>query len=131
MEPSDFAGWLTALSSLKAAQRRIVFRELALAEADDPCEEGVEISVPGPAAADADWAEKRGDASATAFCGSGARDIFREIAKECQSARKRDPLSASKRDPFRSALGMTVRRADVARVNLGRSRAAERLPGVQ
>ncbi|HKN28273.1 MAG TPA: pyruvate kinase [Roseiarcus sp.] len=50
---------------------------------------------------------------------------------ECQSARKRDPLSASKRDPFRGALGMTARRADVARVSLGRSRAAERLPGVQ
>jgi hypothetical protein len=26
MEPSDFAGWLTALSSLNAAQRRMVFR---------------------------------------------------------------------------------------------------------
>ncbi len=35
------------------------------------------------------------------------------------------------RGSFRGALGMTVRGADVARVNLGRSRAAERLPGVQ
>lgn len=85
MEPSDFAGWLTALTSLNAAQRRIVFRELALAEADDPCEEGIEIFVPGPAAADADRAEERGEATATAFCESGARDIFREIAKERHS----------------------------------------------
>ena len=37
---------------------------------------------------------------------------------------------ASKRDPIRGTLAMTVRRADVARVNLGRSLAAERLPGV-
>ena len=44
---------------------------------------------------------------------------------------KRDPVSATKRDAFRGALGMTARRADVARLNLGRSRAAERLPGVQ
>jgi len=33
--------------------------------------------------------------------------------------------------PFRGALGMTARSAGFARVNLGRSRAAERLPGVQ
>src|SRR5271165_135135 len=72
-------------ASLNAAQRRIVFRELALAEADDPCEEGIEIFVPGPAAADADRAEERGEATATAFCESGARDIFREIAKERHS----------------------------------------------
>ena len=65
MEPSDFAGLLTALSSLNAAQRRIVFRELALAEAGDPCEEGIEIFVPGPAAADADRVEERGEATAT------------------------------------------------------------------
>jgi hypothetical protein len=57
MEPSDFAEWLTTLSSLNAAQRRIVFRELALAEADDAGEEGVEISLPGPAA-DADRVEE-------------------------------------------------------------------------
>ena len=41
------------------------------------------------------------------------------------------PASASTRDPFRGAFGMTVRRADVARVNLGRSRGAEQLPGAQ
>src|SRR5271157_3667798 len=58
--------------------------------------------------------------------------VLRKLrVRSCQSARKRDPLSASKRDPFRGALGMTARGADVARVNLGRSRAAERLPGVQ
>src|SRR5208282_3254597 len=85
MEPSDFVGWLTALTWLNAAQRRIVFRELALAEADDPCEEGIEIFAPGPAAGDADRAEERGEATATAFCESGARDIFREIAKERHS----------------------------------------------
>src|SRR5271166_4485639 len=45
-----------------------------------------------------------------------ARDLL-EIVEDrydkgsliCQSARKRDPLSASKRDPFRGALGMTAR----------------------
>ena len=84
MDPSDFAEWLTRLSSLNAAQRRIVFRELALAEADDACEEGIEISLPGPAA-DADSARERGDEIATALCGSGARDVFGEIAKERQS----------------------------------------------
>jgi transposase-like protein len=84
MEASDFAEWLSALWSLNAGQRRIVFRELALAEADDPGEEG-EISVTGPAAADADRAEERGDAIATAFGGLRAPDIFREIAKERHS----------------------------------------------
>jgi transposase-like protein len=85
MEASGFEGWLSALSSLNAAQRRIVFRELALAEADDPGEEGIEISGPGPAAADADSAEERGDAIATAFCGSSTRDIFSQIARERHS----------------------------------------------
>ena len=44
---------------------------------------------------------------------------------------KGTPYRRPKRDPFRGALRMTARRADVARVNLGRSRAAGRLPGVQ
>ena len=57
----------------------------SLAEADDPCEEGIEISMPGPAAGDAGRAEERGDAIAPAFSGSGARDIFKEIAKERHS----------------------------------------------
>jgi len=83
MEPSDFAGWLATLSSLSAGQRRIVFRELALAEAEDPCEEGVEICEPGSAAAaDAKRAEERGDAVAATLSASGERDIFRDIAKE-------------------------------------------------
>ncbi len=81
MKPSDFAGWLAALSSLSAAQRRIVFRELALAEADDPCEEGVEICEPR-SAADAMRAEERSDAVAATLSASGERDIFREIATE-------------------------------------------------
>src|SRR5271157_3837076 len=82
MKPSDFAGWLAALSSLSAAQRRIVFRELARAEADDLCEEGVEICEPRSAAADAKRAEERSDAVAATPSASGERDIFREIAKE-------------------------------------------------
>ena len=82
MKPSDFAGWLTALSSLTAVQRCIVFRELALAEADDPWEEGVEIGEPRSAAADAKRAEERSDAVAATLSASGERDIFREIATE-------------------------------------------------
>ncbi len=39
----------------------------------------------GAAPGDADRAEERGEATATAFCESGARDIFREIAKERHS----------------------------------------------
>ncbi len=89
MKPSDFAGWLAALSSLSAAQRRVVFRELALAEADDPCEEGVEICEPRSAAGDAKRAEERSDAVAATLSASGERDIFREIAKGRYSRKDR------------------------------------------
>ena len=43
---------------------------------------------------------------------------------------KGPPIGVQK-GPLSWRMGMTARRADVARVNLGRSRAAERLPGVQ
>ncbi len=82
MEPSDFAGWLGALSSLSAAQRCIVFRELALAEAVDPGEEGVEAGEPRSSVADAKRAEERCDAIAATLSASSERDIFRNIAKE-------------------------------------------------
>ena len=66
MKPSDFEKWLAALSSLSAAQRRIAFRELALADADGPGEVGVEIGTPASAAGtDAKASEERGEAAAT------------------------------------------------------------------
>ncbi len=65
MRPSDFAVWLAALASLSAAQRRVAFREFALADADDPRDEGVEICEPGSAAGtDAKGHEERGGGGA-------------------------------------------------------------------
>jgi transposase-like protein len=83
MKPSDFADWLAALSSLSAAQRRVAFRELALAEADDPGEEGVEIGEPGSGpGTDPKRSKERGEAVSATPSTSGGRDIFRDIARE-------------------------------------------------
>ena len=86
MKPSDFAQWLVALASLSAAQRRIACRELALAEADDPWEEGSETGEPGSAAGtDERRPEERGEAVAARPSASGERDIFADIATERQA----------------------------------------------
>jgi len=46
------------------------------------------------------------------------------ISRECQSASKRDPRSACKRDPFRGGEGTTFGQVEAGGVSRGRSRAA-------
>ena len=83
MKPSDFSEWLAALSSLSAAQRRAAFRALALAEADDPQEEDVEVCEPDSASGtDETGPATRGEAVAASASASGERDLFRDIATQ-------------------------------------------------
>src|SRR3974377_267789 len=48
MASFDFEAWLSAVRSLTAGQRRLAFRELALAEAADLSEDGADESDPTP-----------------------------------------------------------------------------------
>lgn len=108
MTPSDFTEWLAALSTLNAAQRRIAFRALALAEADDPGEEGVEICQPGSVAGgtDAKRPEECGEAVAAAPAASGERDLFRDIAKERQAQAGCPHCGAPEVRPWGEARGL-------------------------
>jgi hypothetical protein len=56
------------------------------AQADGPCEEGVEIFAPGPAAGGPDRAEKRGEATARAFCEIGRAGYFQGDRKRASFA---------------------------------------------
>jgi transposase-like protein len=82
MERSDFEAWLSAVESLTAAQRRLAFRELALAEAADGWQDGAEDSDTGFGAAD-DGGGRRSEGQATTSAQAATREraTFADIAK--------------------------------------------------
>ena len=129
MDTAGFATWLGGIGLLDPAQRGEAFRELALAEADDPidpsahavdaavlpCEAAVAPSLPvaetDDAAPEEDLLSKVGRGRIARFgCPHCGRDDVR---------------------PWGKAGGKPRYRCTSCAVNLGRSRGAERWPGVQ
>ena len=79
----DFEAWLSAMGRLTAAQRRLAFRALALAEAADRSEDGAEesdsASVPAPAV------EREPEKEPAARSGRASihkRGVFADVARE-------------------------------------------------
>jgi transposase-like protein len=82
MGSSDFAAWLSALRSLSAAQRRLAFRQLALAEAADRSEDGAERSDPASAPAALVERAARKEPATDAPASTRERGMFADVARE-------------------------------------------------
>jgi hypothetical protein len=83
MESSEFEAWLSAMRSLTAAQRRLAFFELTLAEAADLSEDGAGESDSASAPPTIVEAEPRKEPAATgAPASTRERGMFADIAKE-------------------------------------------------
>jgi transposase-like protein len=82
MERSNFEAWLSAVRSLTAAQRRLAFRELALAEAADVSQDGAEESDTASARPTIVEAEARKELAVSgASAAARERATFADIAK--------------------------------------------------
>ncbi len=82
MERSDFEAWLSAVELLTAAQRRLAFRELALAEAADGWQDGAEDSDTASAPPTMGEADARKEpATTSAQAATRERATFADIAK--------------------------------------------------
>jgi hypothetical protein len=83
MGSSDFEAWLSAMWSLTAAQRRLAFRELTLAEAADLWEDGAEqsdsASVPAPVV---ETEPQKQPAATGAPASTRERGVFADVARE-------------------------------------------------
>jgi len=83
MGASDFEAWLSAMWSLTAAQRRLAFRELTLAEAADLSEDGAEesdsASVPAPVV---EREPQKEPAATGAPASTHERGVFADVARE-------------------------------------------------
>ena len=83
MASFDFEAWLSAVRSLTAGQRRLAFRELALAEAADLSEDGADESDPTPSPPTIVDAEPGKDPAATAApTSTRERAMFADIGEE-------------------------------------------------
>ena len=83
MGSSDFEAWLSAMRSLTAAQRRLAFRELTLAEAADLSGDGAEQSDSASVPATVVETEPQKEPAATgAPASTRERRMFADVARE-------------------------------------------------